>query len=110
MLEVVGDVCGRQLADGAGVGIDHNAIVVRCAHRSAGAVVDVDLRVVSPADDAIADSDRDRAVVAIGAQGALIALVDPRGAVQHAARLLAARDQDTARTRPAADRRQRRFT
>jgi hypothetical protein len=50
VLEVLRDIAGGQLADRAGVGLDDHAVRMCRADGSAGAVVNIDAEVVSPAD------------------------------------------------------------
>jgi len=94
VLDVLGNVAGRKVTDGAGVGLDDDAVLEGGAHGAAGAVVDVDVDVVAPADDAVAGGERHRPVDDVGAQRAAGALVGPGGVVQRATDLLATRDQD----------------
>jgi hypothetical protein len=93
VLDVLGDVAGRELAHGARVGIDHDPVIEGRADGRAGAVVNVDLAVVAAADDALTDGDDDGPVGPLVAEMAALAVVLARGAVQRRARLLATRDQ-----------------
>ena len=70
VLDVLRDVAGRQLADEAAVGFDHDPIGVDVADGAARAVVDVERPVVAAADHPVADRDLDRAVGALLAERA----------------------------------------
>jgi hypothetical protein len=79
---------------------------VRSADGAAGAVVDVSEAVVAPADDPIADGDRDRAVSDVLPERVLLAAVLARGLVEARARGVvggrsAPRRRRRARRRPA---------